>query len=247
MKEKRECVMGERLVRTIITIIVLTSISGGCAATIRVHEIDESVPMAQRKEAGIIVNSSYIKVADVEEEKEARRQEEEKASVRIRHRNIEIYFTHVDDQSIKDVRCIGRYPKFSIDARSYGNPTAVELTPGGHKIRFRTKMQFDEWWRWSVLWGWEGWKPMGSCVDMQETELLVQPHEVYIVLVDEETEKRTAEETTRVILLGEHGKWGEGRTMYDTRTKIIKTKYTYDQETGIAHHPTDSKHSFKVK
>lgn len=71
-------------------------------------------------------------------------------------------------------------------------------------------------------------------------EITVNPHEVYFIIVAKEEGYK---EPTLLEVLREQGRSVET----PIKIRVIRTKYVYDQRTGWAHHPTDSKRSFKVK
>lgn len=208
----------------ILAIIVLTSISGGCAAMQPPLPISTKISRFRTEEckdeaAAVIVSYDYINQVEKEAGKPA--YEGEKKLTNMRDRNIPITFTHIDHHEIAAT-----------------HTTAVEMPAGKHMIKFQT----TEWNHKGIPGSrYESVKPL-----QPEIEITAQPHEVYLLIPgitigagspQEDLEKIIEISQVAVITA----------THITFKPLLIKTEYVYDQRTGWAHHPTDSTWSFKVK
>lgn len=136
MKEKRGCVMGERLARAIITIIVLTSISGGCAEMQPPKNPPPYDPrnrlsltsatataVCKDEAAAIIISPDWLLWSGFTDPENDACTDEDAKAIMNRKRVGQLFFTHLDNSAISAI--------FN------HRPVAIEMPPGIHTVRFR--------------------------------------------------------------------------------------------------------------
>lgn len=176
------------------------------------YKIEEKVPISY-KEAGLLVNATYIRIRKRDESNGEWSKEYIDEIRREGYLGYTPHFTEKDGE---------RWEKFPGHRGILGvYPQALIFSPGYHTFAFNLFIHEDEGGGYTDPWTYG--------------DINVEPHGVYLLLqhVDFKDKQRLWPVTTSNYIAARH--------------IIIRTGFTYEPSTGIAHHPTDSKLSFKVK
>ena len=196
----------ELSIYSILTIIVLISISGGCAG-FEGQESSSKFPTKLCNDAGLILKDDEYGKGQA------------------------CNWTNIQQPRMQYIGYTTRFFKVDGQLLTTDNGQIVEVTdairisPGEHTIEYRT---------WKIG---ESHVCDQAIFESRPTSILVvEPHAVYVLHT----------KVSRTVPWSGSGSYDHNAQFHATY-EIIKTKYTYEEETGIAHHPTDSKRSFKVK